>query len=167
YPAMLIVCGDTNHDLRFDCNHDDYFNTSPPSGSYLGTHWNTANSGWLITAPPQPANRAANPSVDFDGDGLTDLGALYRGRSPLDALWFAPWTAGSGAFQIYFGASDDIPVPGDYNGDGKTDAVIFRPSTGLWYGLQTGAAAIVLQMPLGEAGEIPLAGDYDGDRHAA
>ena len=112
---------------------------------------------------PVAANPAANPSVDFDGDHVTDLGALYRGRSPLDSLWYAPGTAGRGAFQIYFGATTDVPVPGDYDGDGRTDAAIFRPSTGLWYGPRTGAAQIVIQMILGQSGDVPVPGDYDGD----
>jgi Beta-propeller repeat len=107
-------------------------------------------------------NWAANNSVDFDADHVTDF-ALYRGRSPDDALWYAPGTAGTGPFQIYFGATSDVPVPGDYDGDGKTDAVIYRPSTGLWYGPRTGAAQIVIQMVLGEPGDIPIPGDYDGD----
>jgi len=108
-------------------------------------------------------NWAANGSVDFDADHLTDFGALYRGRTPLDGLWYAPGTAGGGPFQIYFGATTDIPVPGDYDGDGKTDAAIFRPSTGLWYGPRTGAASIVIQMILGQSGDVPVPGDYDGD----
>jgi hypothetical protein len=166
FPAMRIVCPDTSHEFRFDCNHDDYFSTNPPGSNYLATHWNSANSGWLIATPPSapPAfNWAANPSVDFDGDHLTDLGALYRGLSPADSLWFAPSSAGGASFQIYFAGTTDIAVPGDYNGDGKTDAVIFRPSTGLWYGPQTGAAAIVIQTIVGQAGDIPIPGDYDGD----
>jgi hypothetical protein len=103
-------------------------------------------------------NWAAQDSVDFNNDHITDLGALYRGLSPADSLWFAPST-----FSIYFGATTDIPVPGDYNGDGKTDAAIFRPSTGLWYGPGTGLAQIVIQMNLGQPGDIPIPGDYDGD----
>jgi len=107
-------------------------------------------------------NWAAQNSVDFDSDHLTDFG-LYRGLSPADSLWFAPGTASASAFQIYFGATSDIPVPGDYDGDGKTDAVIYRPASGLWYGPRTGAAQIVIQMTLGQAGDIPIPGDYDGD----
>jgi len=113
-------------------------------------------------APPS-VNWAANPSVDFDGDHVTDLGAIYRGRSPLDSLWYAPSSSGRAAFQIYFGATGDVPVPGDYDGDGKTDAVIYRPSTGLWYGPRTGAAQIVIQIILGVPGDIPIPGDYNGD----
>jgi hypothetical protein len=119
----------------------------------------------FLKAPAQSnvINWAANNSVDFDADRKTDMGALYRGLSPLDSLWFALSSSGGGPFQIYFGATSDIPVPGDYNGDGKTDAVIFRPATGLWYGPQTGAAVIVIQMVLGQTGDVPIPGDYDGD----
>jgi len=123
------------------------------SASRLG---NIVKIGLQDLSPP--INWAAQSSVDFNGDQVTDLGALYRGRSPLDSLWYAP-----GTFQIFFGATSDVPVPGDYNGDGKTDAVIFRPSTGLWYGPATGQAQIVIQQIVGQSGDIPVPGDYDGD----
>jgi hypothetical protein len=45
-----------------DCNRDDYFNPSPPAGSFLSTHWNAAASynAWLSAtggggAPPANA----------------------------------------------------------------------------------------------------------------
>jgi hypothetical protein len=166
FPVMQILCPDVDHDLRLDCNHDDYFNTAPATGSYLATHWDASNSEWLLTSPPAPPpafNWAANPSVDFDGDRITDLGALYRGLSPSDSLWFGLSSSGGSPFQIFFGQTSDVPVPGDYDGDGRTDAVIFRPSTGLWYGPRTGAAQIVIQTTVGQAGDIPVPGDYDGD----
>ena len=54
---LTQVCA-TSHENVFDCNHDDYFHTSPPAGSYLAGHWNAANSRWLITVaattPPGP-----------------------------------------------------------------------------------------------------------------
>lgn len=50
-----VVCTNKDQDRLFDCNHDDYFHTDPPAGSYLATHWNTARSDWLIqSATPDP-----------------------------------------------------------------------------------------------------------------
>jgi uncharacterized repeat protein (TIGR01451 family) len=51
--VLQTLCPDAGHDNLFDCNHDDYFHAgTPPAGNYLATHWNTANSGWLIAAAP-------------------------------------------------------------------------------------------------------------------
>jgi hypothetical protein len=48
YPDMRIDCPGSELPYRFDCNHNDYFHPSPPDGSYLDLHWNTANSRFLI-----------------------------------------------------------------------------------------------------------------------
>ena len=48
-------------------------------------------------------------------------------------------------------------VPGDFDGDGDTDAAVFRPSTGRWY------IRGITNFPYGASGDIPVPGDYDGD----
>lgn len=45
---MVQVCAE-EQESRFDCRKDDYFNTNPPSSSYLATHWNTANNRFLFS----------------------------------------------------------------------------------------------------------------------
>lgn len=70
YPSMRYVCTDPGHENRLDCNHDDYYNTNPPAGSYLATHWNTANSQFLINAnlpTPTPTATATATATPLPG----------------------------------------------------------------------------------------------------
>ncbi len=49
--TMIQRCPAANERL-LDCNHDDYFSTSPAAGGYLATHWNVANSAFLAGSSP-------------------------------------------------------------------------------------------------------------------
>jgi hypothetical protein len=55
----------------------------------------------------------------------SDLG-IWR---PSTGYWWIMNGQTSQYLSRAFGMSGDIPVPGDYDGDGKTDFCIFRPST--------------------------------------
>jgi len=67
--VMRSVCSGRDGSL-FDCNHDDYFLAGTPAATnWLATHWNTANSAFLLdpgfvpdtTAPAAPTGVAATP----------------------------------------------------------------------------------------------------------
>lgn len=62
---MKYVCA-SSEETRLDCNKDDYFNTSSniPSTSYLATHWNLANSAFLIIGTPMPTTPPPTPTTD-------------------------------------------------------------------------------------------------------
>jgi hypothetical protein len=63
-----------------------------------------------------------------------------------------------------WGGSGDKPLPGDYDGDGKADLAIFRPVTGQWFVLLSGANyTSTLAITWGVGTDVPVGGDYDGD----
>lgn len=63
--VMTYTCPSTE-ESHFDCNKDDYFNTNPAAGSYLASHWNMANSSFLIAGTPIATNPTPVPTPTSD-----------------------------------------------------------------------------------------------------
>ncbi len=61
-------------------------------------------------------------------------------------------------------ASGEIPVPADYDGDGKADSAFFAGSNATWR--IYGSTRTSWTNSWGNAGDLPLPGDYDGDGKA-
>ena len=84
----------------------------------------------------------------FNGPAAAEI-TVFR---PSTGLW-----AVRGVTRFYFGRSGDVPLPGDYTGNGAIDYMIFRPSTGLW------ALRGLTRVYFGGTGDEPKPGDYTGE----
>jgi len=97
---------------------------------------------------------------DFNGDRAADLG-LFR---PSTGTWMTRYGStnfASGGPDVSFGLAGDIPVPGDYDGDGRLDLALYRQGT--WYILYSSNGAFV-HLDWGTTTDVPVAADYTGDR---
>ncbi|HTS17799.1 MAG TPA: hypothetical protein VMP11_09520 [Verrucomicrobiae bacterium] len=67
--------------------------------------------------------------------------------------------------RIQFGKDADLPVVGDWNGDGSTGIGVFRPSDLTWRldSNMNGTTGLVFRFEGMKAGDIPIVGDWDGN----
>lgn len=118
-----------------------------PMSGYLGRPLGFGSRSRPIVWRKRPApNAGLFIACGDDSQPLPELVALF------------PSTNGG----IAFGQVGDIPMTDvDFNGDGKQDPSVFRPSTGDWFKIIIDSGAQTSNF--GRAGDVPVAADYDGD----
>lgn len=107
---------------------------------------------------------------DYDGDGRTDV-AVWRAEN---GVWYIHQSGDDSVLLVRWGMTTmhptgglpDVPVPGDFDGDGLTDLAVWRPDTGQWWILRSSSGydhdrAMVYRW--GKLGDVPVQADYDGD----
>lgn len=109
-----------------------------------------------FTVKKNVCSRFGQPKiVDFDRDGKTDQ-TLWRAS---DGRWRFLYN-GTSVGSVVWGAPDDKLVPGDYDGDGATDAAVFR--NGVWYILNSSNNSMTA-VTFGTGTDKPIPADYNGD----
>jgi len=146
------------------------------SGKRIGWFGQTiaknAPSSWSpIASPPDPTPLPLTKEYIYAGSRLlavedananagppADL-AIWR---PSDGYWWVLGGPGSQFTTQQWGMQGDKPVPGDYDGDGKTDFAVYRPSNGYWFIIES-STGNSYSFGFGNTSDIPLAADFDGD----
>lgn len=85
--------------------------------------------------------------------------AVWR---PASGMWYVLGGVGSQQTFFNFGVNGDITVPGDFDGDGKTDFSVFRPADSIWY-VWSSSANTYSGFQFGTIGDKVAPADYDGD----
>jgi hypothetical protein len=96
----------------------------------------------------------AYDTTNFNPGGWTDI-MVYR---PSQGVWKINDPVAAVTQTIYFGSQYDVPLPGDFDGDGAADPCIFRPSEGRWR-----VQGPDMSVNFGTHGDIPVPADYNGD----
>lgn len=142
--------------------------TTDPSGAGQLWAWNTPGRGGLVfpqfqsrveqatfRAPSAPGTVCAGAA-----GAVNDLPSVRRG-----GVWYlrASYSSGPASGCFSFGDPGDIPVTGNFAGNGTQTVGVFRPATGVWY-LRTvaGGGAADMRVRFGSPGDIPVTGDWTG-----
>ena len=107
---------------------------------------------------------------DYDGDGKVDL-AVYRpaprsGSTPV-SVWFIERSSDGQVVTQGWGVDifGDVPVPADYDGDGRIDIAVRRSNNATWFIVNSRDGSVTAAQ-LGFTTDVPVPADYDGDGRA-
>jgi predicted secreted protein len=143
----------------------NYIIYAPPHFEYSGPTWlhgELCDSSYPLTG-------------DWDDDSRTDVAAYYPG----DGNWEVALSTGSNfvytgptwlhgeLYESSYPYRSSYPLAGDWNGDGRTDILVYYPDDGNWeVALSTGSNFVYSGNWLGGQlyrSSYPLAGDWNGD----
>lgn len=176
--------GDTEGNIAIQCGTAGDI---PVAGDYSGNGqisiavWRPSNGNWYIKGPGTADWGATTGNLAIQcgtaGDVPVPRDYFHEGKlrmavwRPKNGKWYIKgqgmtnWGDTSGNIAIQCGTEGDIPVPGDYFGDGIVRIAVWRPSNGIWYikgvgNADWGASTGNVQIQCGMAGDIPAPGDY-------
>ncbi len=132
--------------------------------------YRTPSGHWLLRnrLPVRIGGAGFRPvPADFNNDGATDMAVYELSTGVWTVIGSISFAHESNTVTFTFGEAGDVPVPHraltlnraahDFDGDGTTDAALYRPSTGEW---------LVHNRPTTQyrdAGDRPVPADYNRD----
>jgi hypothetical protein len=178
--AHYSIYGATTPNVPLDAGHllGDTYTSSYVKGSltphqtwYFRVTASTLSGGTVQPAAVTSATTPVPTTTDFNGDGKDDIATFTQGTT--DDVYAATsdgtkFNGTSQKWDDFFSLNGEIPLTGDFNGDGKDDIVTFTRGTadGAWVALSDGtkfgaSSAWINGFALND--QVPLVGDFNGD----
>ncbi|MBE0576913.1 MAG: hypothetical protein IH613_13585 [Desulfuromonadales bacterium] len=146
-----------------------------PIGVFRSGPWfldANGNGAWDPDTDTMYANFGQAGDLPVVGDWPDDavnqvqIGVFRNGTWYLDANGNGAWDPDTDTVYANFGQAGDLPVVGDWNGDGVLQIGVFR--NGIWYLDANGNGAWdsgidTVYANFGQAGDLPVVGDWNGD----
>jgi uncharacterized delta-60 repeat protein len=135
-----------------------FFNPQPSAGTQTTQFFVRLNTGPARTATFTVAGQTVTITQAATGSGSA---GAFR---PSTGFVFLRNTNDTGVAdtQFFYGQASDVPVGGDWDGDGTDTVGIYRDGTFFLRNSNSSGFAD-LQVPFGQPGDIPIAGDWNGD----
>ena len=106
------------------------------------------------TQPSQPA---------VNSEKAATIG-VYKSNDPTFLLHYSN-TTGFAESVVPFGVIGDVPIVGDWDGDGSVTIGVYRPENSTFYLRNSNTPGNAeITVAFGKKGDIPVVGDWDGNR---
>jgi WD40 repeat protein len=123
--------------------------------------WNVSDGAVLQTYDAQTGTSANSINVSANGQrfAYTHDAQVIVGNFPSLSCPMAVSPTNGAMMSLAWGASEDVPQPGDFDGDGRTDIAVWRPANGTWYVVKSSDGNMI-ELHWGNNGDLPVASRY-------
>jgi subtilisin family serine protease len=145
---------------------------TPPSGISCQFPITGLSAGTWNVVVKNPDGQSGTLPNGFSITSATGRISKFGMWRPSTRTWYLDitgdrsWTTGDTSHD-YFGIAGDVPVTGDWNGDGISDFGMWRPSICTWFldlnGDRRWSAGDTYYTYFGNNGDVPVIGDWNGD----